>query len=262
MANNDSSNRKRLTKRLVEALEPGSILWDSEVKGFGVRCQRRNPVYILRATIKHRTRWFSIGTHGSPWTVETARAPGALHVGRHRRRNGPRGRAGGRAATTVVEAARAMVSRRTCGSTQKATELRSRQAQHFTTTSNPCWATSRLLTSRVPISDRFKRDVRDGKTAREEKRGHRAKSIVRGGPGAANRCLALLSKMFNWAEQRGYRSNGSNPCRHIEKYREGRHERFLSDQELATLAGVMAESGSGLAQGGGSAREVGRNPRG
>ena len=89
--------------------------------------------------------------------------------------------------------------------------------------------------------DRFKRDVSAGKTARVEVLGKRAKSIVRGGPGAANRCLALLSKMFNWAEQRGYRLDGSNPCRHVEKYRERRHERFLSNVELATLAGVMVD---------------------
>ena len=51
-------------------------------------------------------------------------------------------------------------------------------------------------------------------------------------PYQANRTLALLSKFFNWAEKHGLRPDGSNPCRHVEKYREGRRERFLSQAEL------------------------------
>ena len=54
-------------------------------------------------------------------------------------------------------------------------------------------------------------------------------------PYQANRTLALLSKFFNWAEKHGLRPDGSNPCRHVEKYREGRRERFLSQVELGAL---------------------------
>ncbi|MGA8688684.1 MAG: tyrosine-type recombinase/integrase, partial [Methyloceanibacter sp.] len=54
-------------------------------------------------------------------------------------------------------------------------------------------------------------------------------------PYQANRTLALLSKFFNWAEKHGLRPDGSNPCRHVEKYRENRRERFLSEAELARL---------------------------
>jgi hypothetical protein len=38
-------------------------------------------------------------------------------------------------------------------------------------------------------------------------------------PYQANRTLALLSKLFNWTEKHGLRPDGSNPCRHVEKYR-------------------------------------------
>jgi hypothetical protein len=43
---------------------------------------------------------------------------------------------------------------------------------------------------------------------------------LRGKPGAANRCLALLSKMFNLAEAWGLRPEHSNPVRHIDRYPE------------------------------------------
>ncbi len=37
-------------------------------------------------------------------------------------------------------------------------------------------------------------------------------------PTQANRTLAVLSKMFNLAERWSVRPDGSNPCRHIERY--------------------------------------------
>lgn len=61
-------------------------------------------------------------------------------------------------------------------------------------------------------------------------------------PYQANRTLALLSKFFNWSEKHGCRADGSNPCRHVDKYRERRHERFLSAQELARLGEVLADA--------------------
>lgn len=61
-------------------------------------------------------------------------------------------------------------------------------------------------------------------------------------PGAANRVLALLSKMFTLAEQWGLRPEGNNPVRHIQRYRERRFDRFLSAEELARLGEVLAEA--------------------
>ena len=52
-------------------------------------------------------------------------------------------------------------------------------------------------------------------------------------PYQANRLLGLLSKMFNLAERWGYRPDGSNPTLHVEKFKEQRRERYLSNDELA-----------------------------
>ncbi len=61
-------------------------------------------------------------------------------------------------------------------------------------------------------------------------------------PGAANRALALLSKMFNLAEKWSLRPDGSNPCRHVEKNAERKIERFLSPEEFACLGDVLVEA--------------------
>ena len=65
---------------------------------------------------------------------------------------------------------------------------------------------------------------------------------MRKSPIAANRVIALLSKMFNLAEKWGLREDGTNPCRHIEKFKENKRERFLSEAELASLAEVLEDA--------------------
>jgi hypothetical protein len=51
-----------------------------------------------------------------------------------------------------------------------------------------------------------------------------------------------LQRVTGWAEKRGLRPDGSNPCRHVEKYREGRRERFLSQAELGRLGDALREA--------------------
>jgi integrase len=58
-------------------------------------------------------------------------------------------------------------------------------------------------------------------------------------PYAANRALATLSAAFKYAEQQGYRPEGSNPCRGIQEYRERKRERLLTDAEYANLGDAM-----------------------
>lgn len=60
-------------------------------------------------------------------------------------------------------------------------------------------------------------------------------------PYQANRCLELISKMFNLAEMWGLRPDGSNPRRHIPKYPEEKRERFLSMAELKRVGEVLRE---------------------
>jgi len=57
----------------------------------------------------------------------------------------------------------------------------------------------------------------------------------------ANRCLEMISKMFNLAEMWGLRPDGSNPRKHIKKYPELKRERFLSQAELKRVGDVLRE---------------------
>ena len=57
----------------------------------------------------------------------------------------------------------------------------------------------------------------------------------------ANRCLEMISKMFNLAEMWGLRPDGSNPRKHIKRYPEQKRERFLSQAELKRVGEVLRE---------------------
>jgi integrase len=60
-------------------------------------------------------------------------------------------------------------------------------------------------------------------------------------PIQANRMLSVLSKMFNMAEMWDLRPDGTNPCRHIPKYKENRRERFLTQAEIQRLGDVLLQ---------------------
>ena len=51
----------------------------------------------------------------------------------------------------------------------------------------------------------------------------------------------MLSKIFNLAEGWGLWANGANPCRFVEKHKEHKRERFLTEEEFRRLGRVLNE---------------------
>lgn len=71
----------KITKRSIDALIAGTesgILWDDSIKGFGAKRTKAGAVsYVLQFRMGGReakTRRYTIGSHGSPWTPATARS--------------------------------------------------------------------------------------------------------------------------------------------------------------------------------------------
>ncbi len=56
-----AGTRVRITKTVVDRLGPDDVIWDLEVRGFGVRCQRQAKKYVLKTRINGRQRWLTIG---------------------------------------------------------------------------------------------------------------------------------------------------------------------------------------------------------
>src|ERR1700686_4363659 len=84
-----SGSTVKITKRIVDSLKPGETIWDSEIHGFGVRCQVKDRSYVLKCFVNGKQKWITIGRHGSPWTVDAARKEALDLLFQYRHGNDP-----------------------------------------------------------------------------------------------------------------------------------------------------------------------------
>lgn len=59
-------------------------------------------------------------------------------------------------------------------------------------------------------------------------------------PYMANRVLATLSCMFNYAEKNRMRPAGTNPCRHVKRFKEEKRKRYMTKLEAPNVAAALA----------------------
>lgn len=217
---------KKLTKRLVDSTAPGPsdvFLWDSELPGFGLKvAPSGRRVYVFQYARGSRRPRMTIGPHGAPWTPDTARKEALRLRGEVARGGDPASvKSEAKGAPTMKDFADRYL-REHAEPKKKAASVRNDKLLlrlHVLPT-----------LGRLKVADVTRADVTRLHLAMKET------------PMQANRALALLSKMFNLAERWGIRPEHSNPCRHVEKYRELRRTRFLSETELAALGKVLAKT--------------------
>jgi integrase len=209
--------RRKITKAVVDVLQPGELAWDADVKGLGVRCQRRDRVYIIKYRSQGRQRWYTIGKHGSPWTPELARREAKRILGLVAEGKDPADKKQrDRSAPTLSALADRFL--------EEHVEAKSKDRTY---------TEYKRLVERIvkPELGRFKADeVRSSDIERLHLK-------FRATPYQANRLVALLSKMFNWSGRRGER----NPCVGIERFAEQKRRRYLSSAELARLGAALAQ---------------------
>ncbi len=229
-----------ITKRQVDSLKPGNIIWDGAVKGFGVRCQRAAKVYILKKRVRGKPRWFSIGEHGNPWTVEDARKKAQKLQGLIADGKDPaKERDDAKDQPTIKELCQRFLEEYARDNKkQSSADADERNIENHVL---PLLGKEFVIDVNHADIEKFKRAVKNGKTARKSIAEKQCGVSVKGGEIAANRCLALLSKIFNLAELWGLRPSASNPVRHVAKYPERKRERFLSEVDLAVVADALDE---------------------
>jgi hypothetical protein len=161
----------------------------------------------------------TLGQHGSPWTPEAARKEAKAILGEV-------------AQGIDVASVKRMAKQSAATAPTVADLVRRFRSEHVEAKRKSRTVEEyRRLLDRVLLPGFGKRLVRDV-TRQDMARLHHG---LRGTPDHANRLLAVLSKMFSLAEAWGERPDGSNPCRHVEKFPERKRERFLSPEELSRL---------------------------
>jgi integrase len=219
----------KITKRTVDAVNPSGadqFLWDSDLKGFGLKVTAAgNKVYILQYRKGGRgtpTKRFTIGRHGA-LTPDQARKKAARLSGAIANGSDP---AALRAAEKTAPTMAALAGRFL--------------AEHVATKTKPRTAAEyRRLIDNIILPIVGPRRVRDVTRADISRMHHERRET----PYDANRALAVASKMFSLAEKWGERPDGSNPCRHVEKYAEHKRERMLSTDEFGRLADALRAPG-------------------
>jgi integrase len=219
-------SKAKLTKRYVENAAPGSkdiILWDTEIRGFGCKVtpKGKRSYFLYYRNESGRQRRPTIGTHGNI-TCEQARAIAQDWSADVRQGRDPSSeRQSKRKAPTIADLCERFL--------REHSVVHNKEKPHY----NNC----RLV-------ERFVLTAWSGRKVHEITR--KDVSVLhhqlRKTPYQANRVLAMISKLMNLAEQWGYRPDGTNPTKHVEKYRESKRERYLTGEELSRLSAVLNEA--------------------
>lgn len=223
----------KLTKAIIDSAKPKAteyVLWDEQPTGFGVRITSNGiKTYLVKFRVGHgrraRQRKLSIGRHGSPWTLEQARREA-------KRLLGIAAQGGDPAAERALQ--------REAERFEDFAERYMRDHAHPKKKASSA-AEDRRLIDRV-LLPAFRGRILMELDHRDIATLHSSMSDRRY---TANRCLALLSKMFSLAEAWGDRPRQSNPCIGVTKYAETKRERFLTGPELKRLSESISKAEQG-----------------
>ena len=213
----------KLTKRLIDATplpETGeAFVWDSELRGFGLRLYatgRRLFVLQYQTPETNTTRRLALGAFPAI-TVEQARELVKKHQLALANGRDPKG-------NDLDDAQRAALStvfpQYLASRVQLAERTRTEYARVWEKILAPTFGA-------LPVSR-----VDEASVARW----HQGSTAT---PISANRALVLLSAFFVWAERRGFRVRHSNPCAEVEHYPETKRGRSLTREEYRQLGAAF-----------------------
>ncbi len=216
----------KLTKRLIESLETCGrdyFVWDDELKRFGVRVLRSGrKAFVIQYRVERRSRRMNLGEFGVV-TPDAARTRALQALAQVAAGIDPMNEK--RAAQNAITVARLseIFETRHIDLNPRLKASTGREYRH---------ALKRYILpalGKLKVASVTRADVA------------RLHSSMADKPYQANRTLEVVSKMFNLAEDWGYRPEGTNPRKRISKYPERKRERFLSEAELRRVGEVLGE---------------------
>jgi integrase len=235
-----------LTKRRIDAMQPGETLWDSgneAVGGLGIRCRAGGgKSFCLKYRVAGRQRWLTLGKFGSPWTVKLARNKATRLLGDVAAGHDPaEGILEDKRAATVEdlcrryrEAIKTMPTRR---GRLKAAGTLAIEAGHIDRHIIPLLGSRRVPNITRRDVEKFQDQIAAGATRGTIKTKKHGKSVVKGGTGAAARCLNTLGAIFAHAVKLGLRND--NPVHGVVRFQGKSVKKFLNPEEMKALGDAI-----------------------
>ena len=231
----------KITKRIVDALEPSddgkdALLWDSELRGFGVRVMPSGvKSYIIKyRTIEGRQRKMTVGRVGVLTTEE------ARNLAREKLTEAMKG---GDPAGERQEMRKSMTIAELCDEYLKHAKQRLKPNSYSSNESNIRIHIKPLIgnqaAARLTVADvvKMQDDITAGKTAKN-RTGRGGYST--GGIASASRTMVILGGVLEFGRLHGIVTE--NVTRGIRKQQPKARDRFLSDEEIIRLGSVIRQS--------------------
>jgi integrase len=216
----------KLTKRSIEAFQPRAVEyfeWDDALPRFGVRVlPSGRKTFVVQYRMNRRSRRMNLGSFGVI-TPDAARGYALQALGKIEAGHDPMDERRAREQAITVNQLAVIFENNHIVLNARLKASTAREYRH---------ALNRYILpalGRMKAAEVTRADVARLHLGMQEK------------PYQANRTLEVASKMFNLAEEWGYRPEGSNPRKRIKKYPEQKRERFLSAAELKRVGEVLAE---------------------
>lgn len=217
-----SSNVPKLTKRIVDQLEPeprDRIVFDDELKGFGLRvAPTGRKTFLVQYRAGGRTRRVKIGQMGSV-TPEQARRHARAVLGAVAGGDNP---AEAIALDRKAPRVRDLAARYLRDHVELRLKPRTQREYRHCLDAYILPAIGSFL-----VADVSRTDIVELHAALKDR------------PFQANRVLEVARAMFNHAEIWGLRPEGANPCRRVRRNPERKRERHLLPEELRRLGSVL-----------------------
>lgn len=234
---------KRITKATVDKATPKEadyFLWDSDLKGFGLKVAKGGrKSYVCKYRVGRGrsapTRRVTIGAHGSPWTPDAAREEAKRLLGLAANGHDPAARRAAAKAELTVKDLCGLYLERGIGGKKASTVAtdRGRITRHIL----PLLGHLKLSQVSRHTVKGFLEAVAAGKTAVDVKTGPGGRAIVRGGRGTATRTVGLLGGIFSFATELGLIE--ANPVIGVKRYKDKKNDRYLSAAEFAALGEAL-----------------------